>query len=96
MEPRNDGQTLYYDQVIPGSVLLGYLNGDHWDVVIPLRERMPFLAANSAGSPDFPRAELLESIVLFLERYLSTGSRAHSTLDRLPDEAAPAGPEEAG
>jgi hypothetical protein len=89
MEPRNDGQTLYYDQVIPGSVLLGYLNGDHWDVVIPLRERMPFLAANSAGSPDFPRAELLESIVLFLEQYLSTGGPARSMPERPLDEAAP-------
>jgi len=78
MEPRNDGQTLYYDQVIPGSVLLGYLNGDHWDVVIPLRERMPFFAGNSVGSPDFPRAELLKSIVLFLEQHLSATTPAAS------------------
>lgn len=96
MDPRNDGQTLYYDQVIPGSVLLGYLNGDHWDVVIPLREKMPFLAGNSAGSPDFPRAELLESIVLFLEKYLSIGSPADSIPDRPPAGAAPAGAEETG
>ena len=82
MEPRNDGQTLFYDQVIPGSVLLGYLNGDHWDVVIPLREKMPFLAGNSAGSPDFPRPELLTSIVLFLEQYL-TKSRPADALPNL-------------
>ncbi len=96
MDPRNDGQTLYYDQVMPGSVLLGYLNGDHWDVVIPLRERMPFFAGNSAGSPDFPRAELLESIVLFLEQYWLTRSPADSIPARPPAEAAPAGREETG
>jgi len=84
MEPRNDGQTLFYDQVIPGSVLLGYLNGDHWDVAIPLRERMPFLAGNSADSPDFPRTELLESIVLFVDQYLAT----HATVTAPPNPAS--------
>jgi hypothetical protein len=27
---------IFYDQLIPGSVLLGYLNADHWAVAIPI------------------------------------------------------------
>ncbi len=89
MEPRNDGQTLFYDQIIPGSVLLGYVNGDHWDVAIPLREKMPFFAGNTAGSADFPRSELLQSIVFFVEQYLSTHRSVDTAPDHMPVEAPP-------
>ena len=30
LEPRNDGNLLWYDQIPPGSHLLGYLDADHW------------------------------------------------------------------
>ena len=45
MDPRNDSQTLFTDQLIPGSVLLGYLNADHWAVGLPLDQARPVLAA---------------------------------------------------
>ena len=47
-EPRNDGQTLYHDQVIPGATLLGYANADHWAAAIPMEESKPFIAGNRA------------------------------------------------
>jgi hypothetical protein len=37
--PRNDGQVIFYDQVIPGSSLLGYINLDHWAVAVPVKEK---------------------------------------------------------
>jgi hypothetical protein len=35
VDSRNDSQVIFYDQVIPGSVLLGYLNADHWAIAVP-------------------------------------------------------------
>ena len=29
VDARNDGQLIYYDQVIPGSSLISYVNADH-------------------------------------------------------------------
>ena len=39
-DPRNDGYVLWTDQVIPGATLLGYVNLDHYDVALPVRERL--------------------------------------------------------
>ena len=61
-----------------------------------VNEKMPFLAGNGAGSPDFPRAELLESIVLFLEQYWADVAPADSIPDSMPAEAAPAGGKDTG
>ena len=56
MDPRNDSQTLFTDQLIPGSVLLGYLNADHWAVALPLDQAHPLLAATFTNRNAFPRA----------------------------------------
>lgn len=64
-EPLHDGQVPFFHQIVPGSTLLGYAYGDHWAVALPLQEKWPYWAGNSAGS-QFPRAELLEAIVLYL------------------------------
>ena len=36
IDGRNDSQVIFYDQLIPGSTLLGYLNADHWAVAVPI------------------------------------------------------------
>lgn len=64
-EPLHDGQVPFQHQLIPGSMLLGYAYGDHWAVALPLQEKWPYWAGNGAGS-EFPRAALLEAIVLYL------------------------------
>ena len=64
-EALNDGQTIFYDQVIPGSVLLGYANGDHWAVVLPLQEKWPYWGGNS-GETHYPRDLLFEAVVLYV------------------------------
>jgi hypothetical protein len=71
-EPLNDGQTIFYDQLIPGSTLLGYANGDHWAVVLPLQDRWAYWGANSAGT-HYPRDLLFESIVLYVGEALHWG-----------------------
>jgi hypothetical protein len=39
---RNDGYVAITDQLIPGARLLGYANLDHWDIALPVRERLNF------------------------------------------------------
>ena len=69
-EALNDGQTIFYDQLIPGSVLLGYANGDHWAVVLPLQEKWPYWGGNSAKT-HYPRDLLFEAVVLYVGEALA-------------------------
>ena len=36
IDARNDGQVIFYDQVIPGSDLMAYVNADHWALAVPI------------------------------------------------------------
>jgi hypothetical protein len=40
IDPRNDGQVIFYDQIIPGASPLGYINLDHWAIAVPVKEKM--------------------------------------------------------
>ncbi len=42
-DPRNDGQVLPGDALIPGSTLLGYANADHWGLAIAVERELPHL-----------------------------------------------------
>lgn len=66
IDPRNDGQLLYFDQVIPGAVLLGYANADHWSVVSDIKAQSPFTASFLTGEFPYPDDVLTEALVLFL------------------------------
>lgn len=60
---RNDGQLLARDQLIPGATLLGYADADHWSVAVDVEVVHPILGVRR-DKPPFPRAALLESILL--------------------------------
>lgn len=70
MDPRNDGQLLVQDQIIPGSTLLGYINADHWAVTMPINRAYPTLSKAFANRSPFPREILLEAIVRDVEESL--------------------------
>jgi pimeloyl-ACP methyl ester carboxylesterase len=72
IDPRNDGQLLFYDQVIPGATLLGYVNADHWAIAVPIEEKRPTLATLVTGHNWFPRDALVEAIALYLSEQLAT------------------------
>ncbi len=75
IDPRNDGLLLFSDQVIPGSILLGYVNSDHWEVVLPLEDNNSMLSKSILKQNDFPREILLHAIILFVTENLnSSGS----------------------
>lgn len=61
-DPRNDGQVLPADALIPGSTLLGYANADHWGLAIAVEREMPRLVSRPAGNL-LPQSSLLEAIL---------------------------------
>ena len=71
IDGRNDSQMLFYDQVIPGSVLLGYLNADHWAVFVPIARNSPLLGSTFINQNAFPREIMLEAVARFVEEDLA-------------------------
>jgi hypothetical protein len=69
IEPRNDSQLLFYDQIVPGSTLLGYINADHWASALPVA-RDSVLARPFVDRNAFPREILLEAILKYVEEDL--------------------------
>jgi hypothetical protein len=72
VDPRNDGNLLYYDQVIPGSTLLGYANADHWAISTNLGASPYALVRALADKSDYPREVLIEAAVRFVEMDFAT------------------------
>ncbi len=73
---RNDSQVIYYDQIIPGSTLLGLLNADHWAIAVPLNRSHSVISRSLVDKNDYPREALLEAVLRFIEEDLD---RQHST-----------------
>jgi hypothetical protein len=74
IDPRNDSQMLFYDQILPGSTLLGYLNADHWAIALPIA-RDGGLLQLLVDQNAFPREVLLEAILKQIEEDLITAGR---------------------
>ena len=72
IDARNDSQVIFYDQVVPGSVLMGYLNADHLAVAVPINRTHATIAATLATQNAYPREALLEAILRFVEEDLAT------------------------
>lgn len=70
VDARNDGQVIYYDQVIPGSTLLAYLNADHWALAVPIARSHSFIGSTFVDENDYPREALVEAILRFVEEDL--------------------------
>ncbi|MCV2361086.1 hypothetical protein LNV08_19085 [Paucibacter sp. TC2R-5] len=63
IDPRNDGQLLSRDAILPGSSLLAEARADHWDIALP-RERHPSsLMRASTSERGYPRETLFRSLV---------------------------------
>jgi hypothetical protein len=77
IDPRNDSQLMFYDQILPGSTLLGYINADHWAVALPIARDFvlawPFVNENA-----FPREILLEAILKYVEEDLIAAGHAET------------------
>ena len=67
VDSRNDGQVIFYDQVIPGSTLMGYLNADHWAIAVPAADNHPTIGKYFVDKNDYPRKAILEATLRFIE-----------------------------
>ena len=63
---KNDGQLIFHDQILPGSTLLGYANGDHWAIALPFIEKRGVVAATIATKNVFPRDAMFEAVLLYV------------------------------
>jgi hypothetical protein len=70
IDPRNDSQVIFYDQIIPGSVVMGFVNADHWAIAVPISRRSAFLSSTLVNKNDFPQEVLLEAVARFVEEDL--------------------------
>jgi len=70
VDPRNDSQVIIYDQVIPGSTLVGYLNADHWAIAVPIARAHSTIAAMLVTQNAYPREALAEALLRFVEEDL--------------------------
>ena len=71
-DARNDSQVVFYDQVIPGSTILGFFNADHWAMSVPIARQHEVSQAIFADENDFPREIALEAILRFIEEDLKS------------------------
>ena len=71
IDARNDSQMIFYNQVVPGSVLMGYLNADHWAVAVPINRAHAMVASMFVTQNAYPREALLEALLRFVEEDLA-------------------------
>ena len=75
VDARNDGQLLFYDQIIPGSTLLGYVNADHWALSVPIARSHSMLGTTFVDQNQYPREALLEALLRFVEEDLAASAK---------------------
>lgn len=66
VDPRNDGQMIAADAILPGSTLLATARSDHWDLALP-RDRHPdALMRGLSSGRHFPREALLRATLTWV------------------------------
>ena len=71
VDARNDGNLIFYDQLIPGATLLAFVNADHWAMSIPVARQKALNRWTFANKNEYPRQVLLEAILRYIEEDLS-------------------------
>jgi hypothetical protein len=74
IDSRNDGRIIFYDQVIPGSVLMAYANADHWAIALPISRSYETIGSLFATQNAYPREALMEAVLRYIEEDLSGGT----------------------
>jgi hypothetical protein len=72
IDPRNDSQMIFHDEIIPGSTLVGYLDADHWAIAVPIARTHGVVGSMFVTQNAYPREALLEALLRFLEEDLAT------------------------
>lgn len=75
IDARNDSQVIFYDQIVPGSSLMGYINADHWALAVPIARTHSTLGSLLVTQNAYPREALAEAMLRFVEEDLAASSR---------------------
>ena len=75
VDARNDSQLVFYDQLIPTSTLVAYVNADHWALAVPIARTHSFVASAFTTKNEYPREALLEAILRYVEEDLERDSK---------------------
>jgi hypothetical protein len=70
VDARNDGQVIFYDQIVPGSTLMGFMNADHWALAVPIARNHRFIGSTLVDQNNYPREAMVEAILRFVEEDL--------------------------
>jgi hypothetical protein len=70
IDPRNDGQLLWYDAVVARGYLLGYVNADHLAIAIAASQQTP--ALSFLFKDDIPRLTLVKGAIQVVAETLET------------------------
>jgi len=70
VDARNDSQVIFYDQFIPGSTLVAYLNADHWALAVPIARSHDIVGEILVDQNAYPREALHEALLRFIEEDL--------------------------
>jgi hypothetical protein len=66
VDPRNDGQVIAIDAILPGSTLLAQARADHWSIALP-KSSHPNMVMRAMGSgAPFPQEALLRSTLVWV------------------------------
>jgi hypothetical protein len=71
-DARNDSQMIFYDEIVAGSALVGYLDADHWAIAVPIARTHEMIGSMFVTENAYPREALLEALLRFLEEDLET------------------------
>ena len=71
IDSRNDSQVIFYDQIVPGSTLVGYVNADHWALAVPIARTHTTIGSLFVTQNAYPREALLEALLRFVEEDLA-------------------------
>lgn len=84
LDARNDGNLIFYDQLIPGATLLAFVNADHWAMSIPVARQKALNRSTFASKNAYPREALLEAILRYIEEDLARRATQATQLPTTP------------
>jgi hypothetical protein len=71
IDPRNDSQVIIFDQIIPGSTLVAFVNADHWAMAVPVARSHGILGGTLVNHNDYPREAFMEALFRYVEEDLA-------------------------
>jgi hypothetical protein len=74
IDGRNDSQMVFYDQFIPGSQLIAYVNADHWALGVPIARTHATIGSLFVTQNAYPREALAEAVMRYVEEDLSSST----------------------